>query len=169
MVLGATMLVAGCGANTDELHTWMEQEKGRAKPNVEPIVAPKKFAPQPYSAISGIEPFSTQKITAGTRVDSGQSNAKLAAQLRRRKQPLEAFPLDSIKMVGTVVRQGRPHALLEVDKLLYYVKTGEYIGQNYGEVIKIDESELALREYVQDAAGEWIERTTNLQLQEKAR
>lgn len=165
----AGVVLGGCGGNKEELTQWMEQQKKAARPNVEPIVAPKKFVPQPYAAITGVEPFSNQKIGSGTRIDGGQSNPMLAAQLRRRKQPLEAYPLDAMKMVGTVVRQGRPHALIEVDKLLYHVKAGEYLGQNYGEVVKIDETELALRELVQDAAGEWIERTTTLQLQEKAR
>lgn len=169
LLVGAGLVLSGCGGQNEELTQWMEQQKAAAKPNVEPISPPKKFVPQPYAAITGMEPFSNQKIGSGTKLEGGQSNAMLAAQLRRRKQPLEAYPLDAMKMVGTVVRQGRPHALIEVDKLLYHVKTGEYLGQNYGEVTKIDETELALRELVQDAAGEWIERTTTLQLQEKAR
>ncbi|MBT9594813.1 MAG: pilus assembly protein PilP [Vitreoscilla sp.] len=167
--LGAGLVLAGCGANTDELNQWMEQQKREVKPSVEPIPAPKKFVPQPYASITGVEPFSNQKISSGTRIDKNQSNAVLASELRRRKEPLEAYPLDTMKMVGTVTRAGRPHALIEADKLLHYVKLGEYIGQNYGKVTRIDETELSLREIVQDAAGEWIERTTTLQLQEKAR
>lgn len=169
LLLAAGVILAGCGANTDELTQWMEQQKRVVKPNVEPIAAPKKFVPQPYASITSVEPFSSQKVNSGTRIDRGQSNAMVAAQLRRRKEPLEAYPLDGMKMVGTVTRQGSPHALIEVDKLLHYVRLGEYIGQNYGQVTKIDETELSLRELVQDAAGEWIERTTTLQLQEKAR
>jgi type IV pilus assembly protein PilP len=168
-LLGAAFVLVGCGADIDELTQWMEQQKRAAKPSVEPIAAPKKFVPQPYSAITGVEPFSNQKIATGTRVDGGQSNPMLAAQMRRRKEPLEAYPLDAMKMVGMVSRQGRPYALVEVDKLLHYVKSGDYMGQNYGQITKIDETELSLRELVQDAAGEWIERTTTLQLQEKAR
>jgi type IV pilus assembly protein PilP len=167
-LLGAAMFVGGCGANTDELSEWMKEQQREVKPSVEPIAAPKKFVPQPYASIAGVEPFSSQKIGSGTKVEGGQSNPMLAAQLRRRKEPLEAYPIDAMKMVGTVTRQGRPHALIEVDKLLHYVKVGEYIGQNYGQITKIDETELSLRELVQDAAGEWIERTTTLQLQEKA-
>jgi type IV pilus assembly protein PilP len=59
--------------------------------------------------------------------------------------------------------------LLKVDNLLYQVKVGDYLGQNYGRILKITETEIALREIVQDAAGEWIERPGTLQLQEKAR
>ena len=72
-------------------------------------------------------------------------------------------------MVGSVTKQGKPFALLKVDNLLYQVKVGDYLGQNYGSILKMTETEIALREIVQDAAGEWIERPSTLQLQEKAR
>jgi len=58
---------------------------------------------------------------------------------------------------------------LKVDSLLYQVKVGEYLGQNFGKITKITETEVTLREIVQDAAGEWIERPTTLQLQEGGR
>jgi type IV pilus assembly protein PilP len=74
-----------------------------------------------------------------------------------------------MSMVGSVNKQGQPFALLRVDNLLYQVKPGDYLGQNYGRITKIAETEIALREIVQDAAGEWIERPVVLQLAEKAR
>jgi len=84
-------------------------------------------------------------------------------------KPLEAYPVDSMTMVGSVMRNGRQYALLRVDNLLYQVKTGDYLGQNYGKITKISETDVSYREIVQDAAGEWIERSSALQLQEKAR
>ena len=93
----------------------------------------------------------------------------LAAEINRRKEPLEAYPVDSMNMVGSVVKQGRQFALLRVDNLLHNVKVGDYLGQNYGKIVKISETNVSLREIVQDAAGEWIERVTAIQLQEKAR
>ena len=72
-------------------------------------------------------------------------------------------------MVGSLTREGRRYALLRVDNLLYQVKAGDYLGQNFGRITKISETEITLREVVQDAAGEWIERTSTLQLQEKGR
>ena len=89
-----------------------------------------------------------------------------APELARRKEPLEAYPLDSMVMVGSLVKAGQPIALLRVDNLLYQVRAGAYLGQNYGRVMKIGESEIVLREIVQDSAGEWIERKATLQLQE---
>jgi type IV pilus assembly protein PilP len=74
-----------------------------------------------------------------------------------------------MSMVGSVSKRGQPIALLQVDRLLYSVKVGDYIGQNYGRVVAITETELTLREVVQDAAGEWVERMGALPLQEKTR
>ncbi len=165
----ATALLAGCGAEQEELSQWMEQQRREVKPNVTPLTPPKKFTPQAYTALSGVEPFSAQKLTVALKQEARQPNSLLAAEINRRKEPLEAYPLDSMRMVGSVQRNGRPYALLRVDNLLYQVKSGDYIGQNYGKITSISETEVNLREIVQDAAGEWIERASALQLQESAR
>jgi type IV pilus assembly protein PilP len=162
-------LLAACGAENEELQSWMEQQRREVKPNVEPLLAPKKFNPQPYAVLQAVEPFSAQKLSVAIKQEARQPNSLLASELNRRKEPLEAYPIDSMSMVGSVAKLGRPFALLRVDNLLYQVKVGDYLGQNYGRITKIDETQIALREIVQDAAGEWIERSTNLQLQEKAR
>ena len=168
-LLGAVFLLSACGADQDELQQWMEQEKREVKPSVEPMTAPKKFNPEPYAALGAVEPFSTQKLTVALKQDAKQPNSLLASEINRRKEPLEAYPVDSMSMVGSVTRGGRPYALLRVDNLLYQVKQGDYLGQNYGKITKISETDVAYREIVQDAAGEWIERNSALQLQEKAR
>ena len=169
VLVGCGVLLAGCAADQDELTQWMEQQKREVKPNVEPLSAPKKFNPQPYAALGAVEPFSTQKLTVALKQEARQPNSLLAAEINRRKEPLEAYPVDSMVMVGSVTRNGRPYALLRVDNLLYQVKTGDYLGQNYGKITKISETDVSYREIVQDAAGEWIERSSALQLQEKAR
>jgi len=165
----ASALLAACGGEQQELSEWMEQQKREVKPSVQPLSPPKKFNPQPYAALSGVEPFSQQKLTVALKQEARQPNSLLAAEINRRKEPLEAYPLDSMRMVGSVTRSGRPYALLRVDNLLYQVKAGDYLGQNYGKITRISETDVALREIVQDAAGEWIERTSALQLQERAR
>lgn len=162
-------VLAGCSGEQEELTQWMEQQRREVKPNVTPLSPPKKFTPQAYTAISGVEPFSAQKLTVALKQEARQPNSLLAAEINRRKEPLEAYPLDSMRMVGSVSRAGRPYALLRVDNLLYQVKSGDYLGQNYGKITKISETEVTLREIVQDAAGEWIERASALQLQESAR
>ncbi len=162
-------LLGACSAETEELQQWMDQQRREAKPNIAPLQAPKKFDPEPYSTAQAVEPFSTQKLSVALKQEARQPNSVLSAELNRRKEPLEAYPLDSMGMVGSVSKQGRPFALLRVDNLLYQVKVGDYLGQNYGRITRIAETEIALREVVQDAAGEWTERPATLQLQEKAR
>lgn len=164
-----TCALAACNGEQEELQEWMEQQKREVKPNVQPLSPPKKFDPQPYTSLSAVEPFSMQKLTVALKQEARQPNSMLAAEINRRKEPLEAYPLDSMSMVGSVVKQARQYALLKVDNLLYQVKVGDYLGQNYGKITKITETDVALREIVQDAAGEWTERTGSLQLQEKAR
>ncbi|MBX3603922.1 MAG: pilus assembly protein PilP [Piscinibacter sp.] len=167
--LSATLLLAACSGDEQELTQWMEQQKREVKPSVQPLSPPKKFVPQAYTALTGVEPFSTQKLTVALKQEARQPNSILAAEINRRKEPLEAYPLDSMRMVGSVTRNGQQYALLRVDNLLYQVKQGDYLGQNYGKITKISETDVSLREIVQDAAGEWIERPSALQLQEKAR
>ncbi len=169
MLLAMALPLAGCSDEQGELTQWMEQQKREVKPSVQPLSAPKKFNPQAYTQLASVEPFSTQKLSVALKQEARQPNSLLAAEINRRKEPLEAYPLDSMSMVGSVSKSGRPYALLRVDNLLYQVKQGDYLGQNYGKITKISETDLSLREIVQDAAGEWIERTSALQLQEKAR
>jgi type IV pilus assembly protein PilP len=166
-LVGLTMV--GCSGEQDELQQWMEQQKREVKPSVQPLTQPKKFNPQPYASMNAVEPFSTQKLTVALKQEARQPNSLLAAEINRRKEPLEGYPVDSMSMVGSVVKQGRQFALLRVDNLLHNVKVGDYLGQNYGKIVKISETNVSLREIVQDAAGEWIERMSSIQLQEKAR
>lgn len=167
-VMAATLLAA-CSPGHDELQAWMEQQRREVKPNVTPLQPPKPYRPEPYTVVGAVEPFSPQKLSVALRIEARQPNSLLAGELNRRREPLEAFPLDSMSMVGSVERGGRPFALLRVNELLYQVKVGDHLGQNYGRVTRIDETGVVLREIVQDAAGEWIERSANLQLQEGAR
>jgi type IV pilus assembly protein PilP len=172
LVLAGAAL-AGCGASgQEEVEQWMRDERAATKPHVQPIPEPKKFTPQAYTQEGATDPFSSLKLTQALKRESTQSStsaALVAPELARRKEPLEAFPLDTMKMVGSLIKEGQPVALLRVDNLLYQVKPGNYLGQNYGKVVKVDETEIVLREIVQDAAGEWTERTTTLQLQERSK
>ena len=167
--LVAVLALAGCSAEHEELRGWMEQQRREAKPNVTPLQPPKKFDPQPYTAAQAVDPYSSQKLTVALKQEARQPNSLLSAELNRRKEPLESYPLDSMNMAGSVNRQGQAFALLRVDNLLYQVKVGDYLGQNYGRIMRIGETEISLREIVQDAAGEWTERPAALQLQERAR
>lgn len=166
------LLVACSSTGQEELQQWMTQQRAQTQPKIQPIPEPKKFTPQVYTQEAATDPFSNQKLTQALKRDSAQSSANaglVAPELARRKEPLESFPLDTVSMVGSLVKSGQPVALVKVDSLLYQVRPGNYLGQNYGKITKVGETEVTLREIVQDAGGEWIERTAKLQLQERAK
>jgi type IV pilus assembly protein PilP len=169
----AAALLLGCSSSAQEdLQAWMAEQRTLTKPHVQPIPEPKKFTPEAYTQEAATDPFSSQKLTQALKRESAQStsNAGLVApELARRKEPLESYPLDSMSMVGSLIKEGLPVALLRVDNLIYQVRPGNYLGQNYGKILKVGETEVVLREIVQDAAGEWIERTATLQLQERSK
>ncbi len=150
----------------------MDELRATTRSRVTPLTEPKQFIPQNYVAEAGVDPYSVAKLTQALRRDSAQSitNASLVApEMARRKEPLEAYPLDAMSMVGSLNKTGAPTALLNVEKLLYQVRVGDYLGQNYGKIVKITETGIQIREIVQDTTGDWIERMTALDLQEGKR
>jgi type IV pilus assembly protein PilP len=162
------VILSGCGLSSeDDVAKWMEEQRASVKPTVRPIPEPKRFTPFGYSQAAAVEPFNQQKLAVALKQEVARSNTLVTPELNRRKEPLEAYPLDAIALVGSLNRSGKPSALVRADNLLYEVRVGNYMGQNFGRITKITETEMTLREIVQDAAGEWIERNAALQLQER--
>jgi type IV pilus assembly protein PilP len=163
-VLAVAALLAGCDDGRAELQAWM-QETRRATPQVrETVSEPKVFTPFRYTANNDVDPFNLSKLRLEFAATGRSSD--LQPDLRRPREPLEAYPLDAMTLVGNL-RQGPSHVgLLRVDTHVYQVRVGNYIGQNFGRVVRISDAEVGLKERVQDAAGDWVERETSLRLQE---
>lgn len=173
LVCLAFLALTGCGtSDEEELRQWVAEQRNQTRPKVEPIPEPKKFTPQTYTEGAAIEPFSMQKLAQAFKRESTQVTANVALvapEMARRKEALEAFPLDAMAMVGSLNKAGQPVALIRLDNLLYQVRVGNYLGQNFGRITKIGETEISLREIVQDATGDWVERAASLQLQERSK
>jgi len=169
VALIASGLVGCADSGDDELRNWMVEQRNSMRPKTEVVSEPKPFKPQAYVDVGALDPFNLRKLTSGFKSDAVNpvtNSALIAPELNRRKEPLENFPLDTMGFVGSLKKADKQAALLRVDKLIYQVNVGSYIGQNYGKITQITETELSVREIVQDAAGEWIERQAVLQLQE---
>jgi len=173
LMLGVMLTLAaltGCqSSDQEELQQWMTAQRNATRPRIAPLQEPTKFTPQTYGQEGAIEPFSNQKLVQALKRDANQTTANaalIAPELSRRKEPLEAMPLDAVVMVGSLIKGGKPVALVRVDNLIYQVRVGNYLGQNYGRITDVTEARVVLREIVQDAAGEWIERPAALQLLE---
>jgi type IV pilus assembly protein PilP len=160
----ALVMLGGCSSEINELKQFVrDSDKGLPR-KVEPLPAVKPFEPFTYEGFDLPDPFKPRKLTAPREGGGGG----LAPDLNRRKEPLEAFPLEQLKMVGTLSQGKDTYALVRADKTLYRVKKGNYMGQNFGLITDVTESEIKLKEIVQDSAGDWAERQSVLPLLEEA-
>lgn len=172
VTLTATLLTGCFSSSQDDLQSWMNEQKNQVKPSVKPIAEPKKFVPQPYDSNAQLDPFNNQRLTQALRQSAkttAANEALIAPELARRKEALEAYPLDTATMIGSVNKGREMIGLVRVDKLVYQVKVGNYIGLNYGKITKITENQIVLREIAQDSSGDWTERNSQLELQERSK
>jgi type IV pilus assembly protein PilP len=161
--IAAAMLAASCSSEIDELKTFVrDSEKGLPR-RIEPLPPVKPFEPFTYEGFDLPDPFKPRKLSPPKEGGGGG----LAPDLNRRKEPLEAFPLEQLKMVGTLSMGNDMFAIVRADKTLYRVKKGNYMGQNFGLITDVTESEIKLKEIVQDSAGDWAERQSVLPLLEE--
>jgi type IV pilus assembly protein PilP len=161
-------LLAGCGdSDVREVRDWMEQVKRDTHPAVKPLPEPKDFLPYAYGARQAVDPFNPNKLLGELARAAATSNNPNQPDLQRPREQLETYPLDTMQMVGTMEKGGVRYALLQVDRSLYQVRTGQRIGQNFGVVTHVGDDAVDIREVVQDAAGEWTGRMSKLELQTK--
>ena len=171
-IAAGAVLLAGCGTSDEtELRSWMNSVKQSTRVTTQPVPPPKEFTPFVYDSSAAVtDPFDPQKILmAVARQQQARASASaVKPDLERRREVLEGFPLDQIRMVGMMRQGGTNVALLETNGSTHMVRVGNYLGQNFGVVTRITETELLLKEIVQDAAGEWVERPSKLELQTAA-
>jgi len=162
------VLGAGCSANTEEIQDWMDDVEANVVPDPTNLVPPKRFEPFRYDLVEEVEPFSPTKLASLQDPVKVRAKGGLAPDVTRRREILENFPVEQIAMVGYLRRKATNTALLQVDDTVYQAKVGNYAGQNFGVITGIDETQVLLKELVQDAAGDWAERETALKLQENS-
>lgn len=165
----AGLILAGCDAKVGEIDVWMQEVRATTPPVRNTLDEPKKFSPFYYDLVEEIPPFSAIKLAALQDPMQVRAKGGLAPDVNRRREVLENFPIEQIRMVGYVRSSQFNSALLQVDQTIYQARIGNYAGQNFGVVTNIGETKVALRELVQDATGDWVERETVLKLQEKGK
>jgi type IV pilus assembly protein PilP len=159
--------LSGCGdGGVQEVKQWMDETRAQSRVVVQPIAEPKKFAPFVYTARNDVDPYNPMKLSTALAKLQANSSSNIKPDLDRRREPLEAYPLDTVTMVGTLQKPGLSYALLQVDRSVFQAKVGNYVGQNFGMVTRITDAEVELKEIVRDASGEWVERKAKLELQE---
>jgi type IV pilus assembly protein PilP len=167
-LVAAALLLAGCGdSDVKEVHDWMDQVRQQTRPAVKPLVEPKDFIPYAYGDRQAVDPFSPNKLLNQLAKAAETSQDPNKPDLRRPRELLENYPLDTMKMVGTMQKGSVTYALLQIDRAVYQVRAGQRIGQNFGIVTRVSDDAINIREVAQDAAGEWVERMAKLELQSK--
>lgn len=166
-MLALAAVLGGCGGDEfSDLKQFVEESGQGLRGRVEPIPEVKQFEPFAYNAFDLPDPFKPRELALANRAGSGGGGPQ--PDLNRRKEALESFALESLQMVGTLEQKQVRYALIKTpDNNLYRVRTGNYVGQNFGVITTITESGVTLKEVIQDSSsGSWNERTSNLQLLE---
>jgi len=165
LLAGASLLVACGGEQHSDLKDELRQLTKDLRGRVDPLPAVQIYESVPYTAEAEVDPFRPDRIIVAEQDKTGPGQG-IKPDLERPKEPLEAFPLESIQMVGTITQAKQTFGLVKAGQNLYRVKAGNYMGQNFGVIIAINEGQIELKELVQDGSGEWNERTSALLIQE---
>lgn len=161
-------VLSACGSGEHEdIKQWMVESSRDMKGSVPPLPELKPFPVVSYNATEMLDPFSSIRIEPDRKVGSGANQP----DMNRPREQLESFPLESIDFIGVVnkLKSKERHALVKVDGVVYQVAKDNYMGQNFGKIIEINDAEIVLKEAVQDPSGQsadWVERQMILQLQE---
>jgi len=165
-LLTATLTACG-GSNTEDLRTYVDNVKAQQHSHIDPLPEFTPYETHLYAAAGDRDPFTPPVYSAPKSAVAQGSNTGIAPDFNRSREPLESEPLDSLRMVGTLERDGNSWALVRMsDSTIYRVKPGNYLGQNYGKIINITESEVEVAEIVPDGLGGWMERQAALALSE---
>jgi len=167
LITCAVLALGGCAQNMQDLHDYLAQVKARAPTPIDPIPQIKQAETFLYVADARRSPFTpstaSELVTATTvRGDGPRPDPN------RRREELEGYPLDTLKMVGTLKKQSNYWGLVQTrDRMIHRVEAGNYLGENYGRILDINEDRINLRELVQDGAGGYLERQASLALGER--
>lgn len=158
------VLLAGCSSGDhEELKTWMREQSKDMKGRIAPLPEMKPYEAISYGVSDRVDPFKQAKLEPEQKKGGGG----IRPDFNRPREALEAYPLESLKYVGYLQRRAMSYGIILADSAVHQVKIGNYMGRDFGIVTNITEGEITLRELIQDSSGDWIERSSTLQLQEQ--
>lgn len=163
-LLPLALLLGACDAGHEaDLHAWAAEIRQKHHPLPESVPQVAVVAAFRYEPAPGPDPFDPLRLSP---VD-GLAGGQLQPDLQRPREPLESWPLDSLRLVGSLRRERDVVALVEADKRVYSLRVGGHVGQDFGKVIAIGDKTVDIEELVAEGPGRWMKRRTQLVLQEK--
>jgi len=166
LFLTASMLIlSGCADKSmNDLERFVENTHKDRKPRVEPLPRVKPTPSFQYTASELVDPFSQANLIQRRPTPDGGP----APDPTRRKEPLEQFPLDALSMVGTLSNDDSSWAIIRApDGTVHRAGAGNYLGQNYGKIQAVNDTEVEIVELVPDVNGGWMERDATLAIVQK--
>ena len=161
-------LLSACGGEEHvDLKQWMKDQAKDMRGRVPPLPEVKPFPVVSYDALDMVDPFRSARIEPERKKDGGG----IKPDFDRPREVLESYPLESLRFVGLIRNNRMFYAVISVDKTVHRVKIGNYMGENFGIITDIqaspglDEGKLVLRELVQEASGDWVERVQTIEMQ----
>lgn len=160
--------VSGCAGDKSDLEQFVAAEKAKKPGPIEPLPQIQPYETFTYQAHDLRSPFVPDtESPQGSNETAGAGSSGIQPDWNRNKEYLEQFPLDSLKMVGTIEIQGREFALVsDPDGAVHRIQPGNHLGQNHGKVTDISETEIRVTEIVPDGLGGWMERKAAIGLDE---
>jgi len=168
----ATLALAGlltaCSHNpTADLEVYVEEVKNQQKASIEPLPEFEPFDSFEYAASELRDPFTPPVFSHAPATVAQATGSGIKPDFDRPTEPLEEYPLDSLRMVGTLEQNEDSWALiLDTDDTIHRVQHGNYLGQNHGKIIRVTEFEVELTEIIPDGLGGWMERPASIAISE---
>ena len=165
LMMFVSLLLVGCGGEEfQDLRDFVKNAGADMRGKVEPPPEIKPYEPFGYDNSTAIQdPFKPRKTDLKNSGHAGLNQPNL----ERPKEELEEFPLESLRMVGYLQQSNIGYAVVRSsDSKLHRVKVGNYVGLNFGQIVSVSDTEIKIKEMVQDSAGDWSERESSLQLVE---
>lgn len=166
LALATSLLAVACADPAlPELESYTERVRARPAGPLEPVPEIVSVDPFTYRSDDRRDPFMMDEEAVDTL--QRRNPGGISPDPLRSKEPLEAFSLDSLRMVGTLEQHGTRWALIMTpDGMLHRVQPGQYLGRNDGKIIRIDPTALVLTEIVEKAPGEWEQRQASMALKQ---
>ncbi len=160
------MTLAGCTRGLSDLNQWVVAEKAKKGPPLDPLPVLKTFETFTYDERDLRDPFSPSK--KDKEEESAVNVNGPHPDPNRTKEPLEAYTLDSLKMVGTIgIGPAMEGLLKDPDNVIHRVRIHDYLGQNDGHITAVDQHHIELVELIKNDAGGWMERQASIALGDK--
>lgn len=160
-------LLAGCSDDFSDLNQYITEVKAKPKSPIQPLPEVKVVESFIFKPDDLRDPFKPLEQPQQSEEADMSTGSGIKPDTRRRKEDLEAFPLDGLKMVGTVVMKSSLWGLVKAsDGTIHRVRVGNYMGKNYGKILRIVPDKIELMEIVPDKPGTWREQQTSLALVE---